>query len=462
MGHIPHPASCARGLRERLLGLAGSPDPVPAALLGKIATHIAEHCGHRPLKCRRLAQGWTVDVALHALRSLADALNRRDAQFTDRSLKEWEAGRLPTPNTQDLLCQLYATGPVQLGFGHDYTPAAFAEDAQPPGGATNRRTALKVLGLTAASAAPSVADAFAFTAELERTDLGAGTLDQLDQQITHLGATYAARPAAEAWTPVWTLRRHTATLLDGHHTLVQQRHLLAHAGMLSVILAWLAHDMGRTDAALAYATDARAHGHAAESGEVTAWAEDLTSTVHLYTCQPALAATYAERGLAAAPARSTAWVRLAAQRARALALDGNAEDFTVARRAAHRAATAFPAHASGLFSADQVRLVSFDATSHLALHQPEQARRCAEDAIAQYTGAAGHSPTRAAIARLDLATAHATLGDIDAALDAARPALTSPRPAAAITGKAHALAHALTAHHHPAVTEFTDRVHTLN
>ncbi|MCM2424166.1 hypothetical protein [Streptomyces sp. RKAG293] len=463
-----HDAACGKSLRERLLGQWGSPDPVPPDILRKIAEQIHQCCGHGLLKCHRLAAGWTVVQAVRTAHDLVAEQHLRPVGLTERSWKDWEAGAALSAHYQDLVSRMFATGPVQLGLARDYSaprpaPTETAADPEvddvspslpaPPGAApfegdaTNRRTALKLITLTATAALevgpPSVSEAFAFTQELERTDLGPGTLDQLQEQIEAFAADYAASPPAAAWPQVMALRAYAARLLAGRHTLGQGQDLAHAAGMLSVVLAWLAQDLGQPRAALAYCADARAHGTAAAVGDVCAWADDAAATTCLYADQPHRAAQYAGRGLSTATSTS-ARVRLAAQTARAQARSGNTDAFTSARSLAHEAAAGLPQHASGLFSADQVRLLGFDATSYLALGKPRPARAAAEDAVAQYDTAVYRSPTRAAIAHLDLADAHAALGSLDAALAHGTIALRSDRPADAIHTRAQHLANVLT------------------
>lgn len=121
-----HEAACGRRIRERMLGQSGATetDAVPPTLLDAISVQIAEHCGHRSLKCRRLASGWTVAQAVSELHDLVSAQQLRPVGVTERSWKDWEVGVLPVSETQDLLCRLFATSPMALGFARDYSPAA--------------------------------------------------------------------------------------------------------------------------------------------------------------------------------------------------------------------------------------------------------------------------------------------------------------------------------------------------
>lgn len=121
-----HDAACGRRIRERMLGQSGVAEATapPPALIEAIATQIGEHCGHRPLKCRRLAMTWTVVRAVAQLHDLVATQQLRPVGVTERSWKDWEAGVLPIAETQDLLCRLFATSPMALGFAHDYSPLA--------------------------------------------------------------------------------------------------------------------------------------------------------------------------------------------------------------------------------------------------------------------------------------------------------------------------------------------------
>lgn len=135
-----HDVSCARKLRERLLAHVHPDEPVPPAIAAVIAAEIEAHCGHRRLKCRRLAAGWTVAQAVQAAHDLVKREGLEKVGLTERSWKDWEAGGLPSAYYQDLLCRLFTTGPVQLGFATDYSPRPdttagdAVQDVAPAGG----------------------------------------------------------------------------------------------------------------------------------------------------------------------------------------------------------------------------------------------------------------------------------------------------------------------------------------
>ncbi|MGH3976532.1 MAG: tetratricopeptide repeat protein [Pseudonocardiaceae bacterium] len=84
---------------------------------------------------------------------------------------------------------------------------------------------------------------------------------------------------------------------------------------------------------------------------------------------------------------------------------------------------------STLFSADTGRVASYAASSYIWLGQPKQAVPYAKEAIVFYSKAnpEERSPTREAIARLDLAMSYVELGAPDDAAQEVDTALTSER-----------------------------------
>lgn len=325
-----HDASCGKALRVRALGRADSPDPVPTALVVAIATEIETHCGHCRLKCRRLAMGWTVAQAVAAAHQFVADEQLAKVALSERSWKDWEAGVLPCPDYQDLLCRLFASNPVALGFARDYSPAPAASELGPPGGAgpeggtlreehaasadpsswtvteadaTKRRSAVKLAGLALASPAAAAqilqqaaAEAMEFTRHAEATALGSGTLDHLDLAVTEFNHAYSLNPPRAVFDAVLDYRRSVDALLKAKHTHRQERELLAFAGWLSELLAWLAHDLGDARAGLAFATDAFTQGQQIGHGELCAWAMDAAASSACMNTDPEKPATRPSRG----------------------------------------------------------------------------------------------------------------------------------------------------------------------
>jgi len=123
VSRLVHPLTCAERIRLRSLLQAGDPVELPIVLLYNVSRKIHVCCGHTLFKSHRLACGWTLEKAVTSFHAMCDAHEIKRRGLTTRSWLEWEAGGVPNRDYQDLLCRLFATGPVQLGFSTDYTPA---------------------------------------------------------------------------------------------------------------------------------------------------------------------------------------------------------------------------------------------------------------------------------------------------------------------------------------------------
>ncbi|MDX3025947.1 tetratricopeptide repeat protein [Streptomyces acidiscabies] len=300
-------------------------------------------------------------------------------------------------------------------------------------------------GTALGSLAPGAASADtarAYTHHATLTHLDPTDLTELEETIDRLGAGYSAREPSELWPTAARHRHRVFTLQHEHrHTLGEARELAHHAGMLSVILAWIAHDLGKNDLVHAYCDDAWTQSQQAGHLEVGAWAEDVRSTHALYANRPLDALLAATRGMTVAPRNGNAAVRLSAQIARAHARLGQADDFERAAVLARNYQQQLPLHGAGLFAVDAVRITSYDASSHVWLGHAVQARAAADEAIGHYRSfpAPYQAPTRLAIAQLDLAQAHSALGEPDAAIATAREALDNSRLVDSIRARARQL-----------------------
>ncbi|MGH3904370.1 MAG: hypothetical protein ACRDTE_09295, partial [Pseudonocardiaceae bacterium] len=236
-----------------------------------------------------------------------------------------------------------------------------------------------------------------------------------------------------------------ACLIDGQHTLRQGRDLYRCAGWLSIVLAWLSHDLGDAVAADAYCLDAWEHGWQAEDDAICAWAMDAQASIAMYNHRPAVARDAALKGLSRASEGSAAATRVSAQLARAYARLGTYDQFTDALQATRTRLDQLDTHGSDLFSADTGRTASYAASSYIWLGQPKQAVPYAKEAIVFYRNASpeDRSPTREAIARLDLALAYVELGTPDEAAHEVHTALNSERVTGSVLSRLGDLAHTM-------------------
>ncbi|MGH8899084.1 MAG: XRE family transcriptional regulator [Egibacteraceae bacterium] len=466
-----HDRRCAERIRTRRLLEAGEPADPPLWLLREIAGEIRGCCGHGWLKAHRLAGGWTVDEAVAAFHGMCKERRLGSRGLTGRSWLEWEAGARPNGDYQDLLCRLFETGPVQLGFATDYREPA--EDAGQPaagplrlgavagsldgsggvvgvGESTNRRDVCKGVGAAAVSPAAlkgvlgeAAAEAMEFTRRAEASAVGSGVLEHLELVVTDFSLALACVPQVELFDGVRWYRNAVGRLIGGPHTLREGRQLYAYAGWLSRLLAWLAFELGDLRAAEAYGVDAWRHGWQAGHDELCAWAMEAKASIAWYANQPGRALAAALRGSQVAPAGHPVGVRLAAHAARAYGRLHQREDFEAALRQAVGLHERLPARPPTLFGRDTAQfasyaLICFAATSCNALALPEQARRHAVDALDLLTTAPEEyrSPTREAIARIDLALALVPLGSPDEACGLGRQALSSQPVAFAVRARA--------------------------
>jgi transcriptional regulator with XRE-family HTH domain len=308
-----------------------------------------------------------------------------------------------------------------------------------------------------------VADEVAgFTRRAETTAVGRATLEHLERVVADVSAAYSRGAPAEVFTVAHTHRRQVDELLQGPHTLAEGRELYVQAAWLSEILAWVTHDLGSTTAADAYCVDAFEHAHQAGHAELCGWAMDARASIALYDDRPADALRSALRGADAAPAAHPLVVRLHAQAARALAVLGRRDDAVAELGRAADAFERLPTRPPTRFGKDTTKLAryaitAYSATAYLSLGMFDRARGYANEALAEHRSAPerDRSPSREAIARLDLATALAGLGEPEEAARLGHAALASPRVVDSVLVRATGLGAALTGHH-PDLTETRD------
>jgi transcriptional regulator with XRE-family HTH domain len=138
------------------------------------------------------------------------------------------------------------------------------------GDSTDRRQALRLLGTSTLGVGAahghldpftqSAVEAMEFTRRAEASQLGPRTLEHLDSVISGMTAAYSRTPPGELFPKARWYRRQVGDLIAGQHTLREGRELYRHAGSLSLILAWLSHDLGDPVTAEAHCLDAWEHG----------------------------------------------------------------------------------------------------------------------------------------------------------------------------------------------------------
>jgi tetratricopeptide (TPR) repeat protein len=248
-------------------------------------------------------------------------------------------------------------------------------------------------------------------------------------------------------------------MADGPCTLRELRELFVYAAWLSELLAWLSHDLGDPMAAEAWAVDSFQHAEEAGHDELCAWAMDAMASIAIYTGRPGKAVAAARAGIAKAPLQHPLAVRLRAQAARAHARLGQREDCEGLLLEAAGLYERLPARAPMRFALDTGTLAGYAMTAYAASSYIwlgddgkgdfENARMHAQAAVAAHEAAAlaDRSPSREAIARIDLGIALAALGEPDQAAALGHEALASVRLVDSVRSRAGDLDRVLIARH---------------
>lgn len=271
----------------------------------------------------------------------------------------------------------------------------------------------------------SAAEAAEFIRERGMSTVGAGTLDHLTTVIAELDRSYPWRPSTELFPVARAYRQRVQQLLDGRRTLAEARELHVHGAYLSGILSDLAHDLGSTVAAKAYAVDSFELANQAGHGELCAWAADSLGATMRWTDHSAETAGAAQKGLRRVPRQHPLAARLHARAAQGHARRGDRAACTESLRKARMVCDRLPADMPSRFSKDSAEHVShsidvYAAECHVELADWPNAEHHARAAF----GVGRWSPGREAGAHLMLGTALAHLGSPDEAAEHGKRALT--------------------------------------
>jgi len=332
-------------------------------------------------------------------------------------IREWEQwARLgTTPPTGGLLPPDGIPSPAEVAA----TPAALADVA------------------FLEAVADGTVEAAELAREAEASDIGAGTLENIDLAVDRLRRGYASAPPALLIPRVQGRLRNLRRLHTGRVNLAQRRQLLVAGGWLATLLATLQFDAGDQPAAEDSRDAALQLGKAAGHQEIMAWSFELLAWFALVNHQPRQALDLAQQGLTFAP-NTSAGVQLAMQQARVWARLGAHRETEQALRVGATALATLPppAHPEDHFAFDAPKLTFYAAMCFTWLHQTEQAEEHARQVIAQSTDATGvlRWPTRVAVAQVDLALLAAQRGQPDEAALRGTAALDSGRVVASTLG----------------------------
>jgi len=402
-----------------MLAEADDPADPPRFLLEAIAAEVVRCCGHRALKASRLAHGWTVERAVSALHTMCreHALGARG--LTIRSWLEWEAGDHPNADYQDLLCRLFRTDPVSLGFRQAYGPHATGAAPDPVSGQVPPP---ETGGAVTRVAQESVAHA----AAAEVSHAGPTLLESLGADVTRLARAYLHDAPAPLFTELVRVRRETCELLARRLRPAQQAELVLIAGQACALLANASLDLGSPHAAAIQARSAWTYALAAGHDGLSAWIRGLQAMIAYWSQDYDAAIDFARDGqrFASSPA---ARARLHAIEALARATAGARGAALAALQAAERAQVSgygvdeIHDVIAGEFGFTPAKQSYLAASTYICLGRPRQAITSAGTAIRLYED--GPPAERAygneVLARVDLVNGYLLGDELEAACQSA-------------------------------------------
>jgi hypothetical protein len=407
---------CAASIRERTLSSLG--EPPTTAVIHQIAEEIHLTCPQASrFKCLRLAHGWTVDEAIERFHAMCDREQIKRRGLSERSWREWEAGARPDRDYTDLLCRLFETGPVQLGFARDYTPENLRRQPVAP--------ALDPI-FTAAQEASEHAE------QAETSELGAGALERLRAQVVWVGRRYVWEAPLPLFVEMRALQEQARRALERRIHPTQASELYSLTGALCGLMANASMDMGRRVPADTLARAAWTYGRIAGHRPLMGWARGMQASVALWDKRYEDAAGYAADGLTHL-SHGSGGARLHMLRARASAMLGRtaeAEDEMLRAADARGAGAADDLHGgfAGEFAFSPAKHAYYAAVTHLHLGRAPAAIEEARTALNLY--AAEDHEQRSygceAMARAHLAVAHLMEDDQDGAEEVVAPLLGLP------------------------------------
>lgn len=445
----PHDPSCAHELRGRLVCLAGRPTDAPTRLRHQIATAIADHCGHNPLRSHRLAWGWSVREAVAAVHAMCRAEGRTCA-LAERLWEKWEKGARPGSYYQDLLARLFRTRPDRLGLTADYTDYDVGADVLPDGlsmpiisdpipGLSEWTTPMPVDESHQSDGTPtgrepdnditrSARESAYYHTNL--SNIGPAEVDLLRDEVAQVARMFANAPRLAVFTRTRALRDHTFALLDRRLRAEEFTDLYVLAAATCGMLAEITHNLGHQAEAMAHARTGFVCADQAGHEGLLAWILGEQSVISYYDGRPAQAASLARRAQMHNTTDSArAW--LPALEARAAAALGDTE---TARHALSRVGSAREQVESddlddlgGIFGCILPRQHNITAEAKLRIGDGAAAVADARACIAGYQDV----PEQAraydveASAQINLALAHLTDGELDAAREVAQSAFAT-------------------------------------
>ena len=357
---------------------------------------------------------------------MADALNRTDTgqrewlSCDEKRLARWETGEVLWPHAiyRRALHELTGRDAEDLGF---IPPHRRGERPLLVGAAVAR---------DALQAEAEIFDTLELTRLAEISDIGAGTIQALDETADLLCRAYPSTPAATLRDRTKRRLQHVIRLLGGRSTLDQHRELLVVAAWLAVLLGCLHYDLSEREEAEAARQAAYQWAKQAGHGELMGWAFEMSAWFALVEGRYEQLIEFAQAGQSIAGTGS-AGVQLILQEAKGWSRLGDHQQATAAlnRGAEMLSRMPVPAHPEHHFVFDHTKWLFYASSCYVWLGDNGRAEEHAAEVIGQHSRPDGTSnaPMRTAQARMNLAIVAARRGQLDQAVAYGRSAFEYER-----------------------------------
>jgi hypothetical protein len=346
---------------------------------------------------------------------MADALNRTDTGLRahlncdGKRLARWETGEVLWPHAiyRRALQELTGRDAEDLGF----IPAHRRGERPLLVGTVVPRDALQ--------AEAEIFDTLELTRMAECSDIGAGTIEALNETADLLCRAYPSTPAATLRDRTKRRLQHVIRLLGGRSTLNQHRELLVIAAWLAVLLGCLHYDLGEREEAEAARQAGCQWAKQAGHGELMGWAFEMSAWFALVESRYEQLIEFAQAGQGIA-GTSSAGVQLILQEAKGWSRLGDHKqaDAALNRGAEMLGRMPVPAHPEHHFVFDHAKWMHYAASCYVLLGDDNRAEEHAREVITEHGRPDGttNAPMRTAQARMDLAIVAARRGDLDQAV----------------------------------------------
>ncbi|WP_369251069.1 helix-turn-helix domain-containing protein [Streptomyces sp. R41] len=281
-------------------------------------------------------------------------------------------------------------------------------------------------------AAQAAAQSLHFTDEITKSNVSNVELEGLETALTQIASDYVHAPLQKIFTDLVSTRDHLFSLLSGRQPLGQTRELFLLTGTSCLLLAHASQNLGDEDAAIAQLQTAWTFAEQADHDDLRAWVKGTSALIAEWSTRRQTALDYTRQAMRLSPGGETR-IRIAAIEARAAARIGDRttamaalEDLQRAReqKAAPDALTRF----GGLLTFPEAKQEYYIGGAFALLGEHQMAEQHATAAIELYeNGPKEHrSYGDEALARLDIATARISAGEIEGAGEQLQPILALP------------------------------------